>query len=343
MNIFCLHNNTGSRYYRIVPQLKWMQARGHKVILETIDCSNIEQYLDWADVLILQMVLSKEIVDLARSKNKKIVFECDDLLHNVPKTHYGYKDTRGIKNKIKWFGRLFHLLKNCDGFISTTQTLDKLYGRWAKKSLVFPNYCDLTHWLKEEKENQSDYIRLLWAGSTSHTGDLQMLKPVINKILLKYPQVKFLYIGMGGINTDNLYAKFIYGEDFFSELPDNRESLLSVHASVWPYVLSGLMADIAIAPLEKNYFNTFKSQCKYLEYGINKIPAVYSRHHYTDVKEGNTGLLADTLDEWQEKISLLIENKGLRKLMGKEAQADIISNHFTENYLHIWQEFVENL
>jgi len=340
LNFFVLQNNTGSRYYRLIPQLRWLKEQGHKVILETVECPTIEQYIDWADVVILQMVFSKEIVDLIKSKGKKFIFECDDLVHNVPSTHYSYQETRGIANKVKWFFRLRHLLKNCDGFISTTKTLDWVYGRWAKKSLVFPNYCDIYHWLKEYKKNNTSQIRLLWAGSKSHNGDLAMLKPVIKRVLEKYPQVKFLYIGMGGIKTDNLYARFVYGDDFFDDLPNNRESLLPVDASVWPYVLSGLIADIAVAPLEKNYFNTFKSQCKYLEYGINQIPAVYSPH-YTDVKDGETGLIANTPEEWFEKICLLIENEQLRKSMGKKAKEDIIKNYFMDNYLQTWQRFVE--
>ena len=215
----------------------------------------------------------------------------------------------------------------------------------AKKSFVFPNYCDLNHWLKEYKPNKSDKIRLLQAGSISHVTDLLEIKPTLKKILLKnQDKVKFIYIGMGGIKSDNKMAEFIYGDDFWEGLPDNRESLLAVPGYVWPYKLASLGADLAVAPLQKNYFNRFKSCCKYIEYGINKIPAIYSGWHYKQVvKHGITGFLADTEEDWIRYAKILIENKKLRKEMGENAYNDIIQNYNINNYLGRYCDFIENL
>jgi len=336
--IFILHNGTGSRFYRLVPQLQYMQSQGHKIILSSNDDKHTEQKIDWADIIIFQMVFSLELIKYAKQKNKKVVFECDDLIHRVSKTHYSYEETKGIKNRLKWWKRIYQCFSRCDGFISTNKNLDNLYGRFAKKSLIFDNYIDLPHWLKEYKPNTTDRVRLLWAGSTSHTGDLQMIKPVIDKILNKYPQVQFIYVGTGGIRTDDLHAKFIYGDDLFRGLPNNRESMLPITAKLWPYILSTLQADIAIAPLEKNDFNKYKSQCKYLEYSINKIPSVCSKWFYT-----NADITADTQQEWIDKISSLIENKEERKRLGKQAYKKVLKNFDIRTHIKDWQDFLENL
>ena len=37
IKIYAMHNGTGSRYYRLVPQLKFLQDQGHKVILDSHD------------------------------------------------------------------------------------------------------------------------------------------------------------------------------------------------------------------------------------------------------------------------------------------------------------------
>lgn len=343
IKILAIHNGSGSRFYRLVPQLKWMQKQGHKVRLESHDTPHLLQKIEWADVVIVEMIFSESIMKGIKALNKKLIFECDDLIHTVPDSHYSYDETKGFINKIKWWWRIYRTLRHCDGFITTTPGLKRLYGWITGKSLVFPNYVELEHWLKEPKENLSkDRIRILWAGSTSHTGDLNWVKPIIKRILDKYPQVQFIYVGHGGVPTKDIYAKFIYGDDIFEGLPqERRESMLPMPPNVWPYALSGLQADIGICPLEKNYFNSFKSQCKYLEYGINKIPAVYSKWHYTDVKDGVTGFLADTPDEWFKALSILIEHDILRKKIGDNARGEIIKDFNINNHLAKWQGFVE--
>lgn len=344
LKIYALHNGSGSRYYRLIPEMKYMKEQGHKVILKDSNDPEMEKNIKWADVVILEMIYSSHIVNLCKKLGKKVVFECDDLAHIVPKTHYSYAETKGIKNRLKWWYRIIQILRKCDGFITTTKVLDRKYGWLAKKSFVFPNFIDIPHWLKEYKPNKSGQIRLLWAGSTSHKGDLLMFKPIMKKILKKYPQVKFIYIGDGGINTKDLQAKFIYGDDLWEGLPNNRENILGVPGFMWPYKLAALQADIAIAPLEKNYFNTCKSTCKYLEYGINRIPAVYSAHHYKDVViNRHTGILAETEDDWIAGISYLIENEKDRKRIGENAYHDVIKNWNIQGYLELWEDFIINL
>ena len=354
MNILAIHNGTGSRFYRLIPQLKHMQKEGHKVRLETHNAEYLEQALVWADVVILQMVLAHDIVAFCNKAGKKVIFECDDLIHKTHELHHAYNETKGFKGyRLLW--DTFRLLRKCDGFIPSNPQLARKYGWMAKSSLVFPNYLELEHWLKEPKKNLStERVRILWAGSTSHTGDLHWVSPIIKEILTRYPQVHFIYSGHGGVPTNDLYARFIYGEDVFKDLPqERRESFLALPPNVWPYRLAALQADIAIAPLEKNEFNSFKTQCKYLEYAVNGIPGVYSKWFYTDVndfrgsywvsQDASTGLLADTQEEWIDALSLLIENATLRQRIGENARKEAIKNYDIAPHLGKWQGYIESL
>ena len=354
MKILALHNNTGSRFYRLIPQLKHMQEQGHEVRLEAHNIPHIDQAIAWSDVVLFQMVFSEDTVDVCRRMGKKVVFECDDLIHKTHKDHYSYDETKGWKG-IRFYYRVWRVLRKCDGFISTNKNLDKAYGWMAKRSLVFPNYLSLEHWLKEPKKNlATDRIRILWAGSTSHTVDLHFVQPIIKAILTRYPQVQFIYVGHGGIPTDDLYARFLYGDDIFTDLPKHRrESILGVPPNVWSYRLASMQADIAIAPLIPIEFNRYKSQCKYLEYAVNGIPAVYSKWFYTDVKDYNvpiqyrthdaTGILADTPEEWIAALSLLIENATLRRRIGENARKEAIEKYNIAHYLPKWQHFLESI
>lgn len=341
--ITAIHNNTGSRFYRLIPHLKYMQEQGHEVqLIDTKDPHMLERMM-WADIVIFQMVFDYDLVRRAKKAGKKVIIEMDDLLHRVPKTHYSYKELSGW-GSWKWHYRALWTVWKADGFICTGKELRWKYGWFKKNALVFPNYLSLEHWLKPEKKNTTDKVRILWGGSTSHTGDLHWVKPIMKRIMDAHPQVQFIYVGHGGVPSDDLYSQFIYGEDIFEGLDTSRrESILPAPPNVFPYILASLQADIAIAPLEKKYFNKFKSQCKYLEYAVNGVAGVYSKHHYTDVKHGVTGLVADTPEEWEVALTLLINSDTMRKRIGENARKEAIENHNINKYLPIWKSFIESL
>lgn len=81
-----------------------------------------------------------------------------------------------------------------------------------------------------------------------------------------------------------------------------------------------------------------------MEYGINKIPAVYSAHHYKDVIVNRTnGIIAETEDDWVAGLSYLIENEEERKRIGKNAYNDVMKNWDMNKHLHEWEEFILSL
>lgn len=339
-NLLVIGNSTGSRHYRSVPGVRRAQENGHSVILAEHDDPKLSQVIDWADVVVFQMSFSPELIREAKRAGKRVVVEADDLLHKVPSTHYSYGELKGWGG-IKWWWRVFRCLRQADGFVCTNEELARRYGWMCRRTLVWPNRCDLIHWLKPVRKNGGDRVRILWAGSTSHTGDLDFIKPVIKRVLARYPQAQFIYIGHGGTPSDDLYTNFIYGDDLFADLPrGQRESMLAVPSVVWPYVLNGLAADIAIAPLERNDFNLAKSQCKFLEYGVNALPGVYSKWFYTDVRDGVDGLLADAPEEWEACLSKLVESATLREEMGAAARERVIGGFDARPHLDNWVNFV---
>lgn len=333
--------------------MRWMQKHGHQVQLIRHDAPELEQAIQWADVVVLQMVFSRELVQQIKAAGKKVIFECDDLIHRTHAKHYSHEETNTPLKRLKWMWRLYRVLSLCDGFVVSTPELKKVYGWMCRNTFVFGNYMELEHWLKENPKNISDRVRILWSGSTSHTGDLEWVKPIMAAIIAKYPKVQFIYIGHGGVPTEDLYAKFIYGDDIFEGLPlERRESLLPAPPNVYPYIVASLMADIAIAPLEKNYFNKFKTQCKYLEYAINGIPGVYSKWFYTDVLDDSdremwdrsgTGLVADTHQEWIDALSVLIEDATMRRQIGEKAREVAIERYNFADHADRWQGFVEGV
>jgi len=60
---------------------------------------------------------------------------------------------------------------------------------------VIPNYNDINDWNFPIKEKSKDII-IGYMGSTSHYDDLVMVLPVIKKLMIKYPTLRFQMMGI---------------------------------------------------------------------------------------------------------------------------------------------------
>ena len=86
--------------------------------------------------------------------------------------------------------------------------------------------------------------------------------------------------------------------------------------------------DINIAPLQSNnVFCEGKSQLKYHESGLVKVPTVASATQpYRDaIHNGITGYLAKNNDDWYKYLTLLINDIKLRKNMGELARDHVVA------------------
>ena len=79
--------------------------------------------------------------------------------------------------------------------------------------------------------------------------------------------------------------------------------------------------DIIVAPLTENLYNRCKSSIKFIEASSAKKPGVWQgiRQYQEAVDDGKNGFLASTSREWYESIKKLVDDKELRREMGKNA------------------------
>lgn len=342
MNILTIHNSTGSRLYRILPMAKYAQKAGHNVKVTGLKAGKTggipDTDLQWADVVVVEMVYSPSFIKACKKANATVIYEIDDLMQKVSKNHPCYEDMNWRRTYLT-----YRCLGMADHLTVTTDVLKKTYKWFNQDITILPNYLDIEFWEKPHNPNQSDTIRLGWSGGNSHKDDLLFIKPVIEKVLMKYSNVKFVACGFGGTNSPSEWVNYNYGENIFDNLPPERyEFSLGAPMEVWPSKLNSLRFDIGLAPVVDSQFNKCKSNCKAQEYGINHLPGVYSRFLYHDaVKDGETGYLVDTEEEWYDRICELIENENKRKVMGEYAFGHIKTNFDFNNYGHKWIECYE--
>lgn len=349
MNIYFITNKTASRVWRMLPQASFMASMGHKVEVDEF-VGNIDlNKIGWADVIISEMVFDWRIINAIDGTKKKLIYEIDDLQEVTHSKHYAYKTTHGWQGLRRRF-YLYYFMAKADGFIVTNERLKKRY-KWLtkvgkkKKIFIFPNYLNVPYWMQQRVPNNSGMIRILWAGGNSHQIDLEYIKPVMERILAKYKNVKFVYMGYGGWSSpESHFPEYNHGHKHDLKGLPYQQLHMEYGADFinYPYKLAQTQCDIGIAPLVNNKFARYKTPIKAMEYGINHLPCVGSTFMYKDVIiDGVTGFLADNQEDFYEKLCKLIEDKELREKMGEEAFKHVVDKFDMAKHINKWRQIVE--
>ena len=168
---------------------------------------------------------------------------------------------------------------------------------------VLPLGLNVSDYLVDSDAGTDGIVRLVWVGSQSTLSYLEEIKPAIEQI---------------GENFDNIALRVIC-EDF------PKLENVSVEKRPWSKKTLGndlASSNIGLAPLPDNPFTRGKCSFKVLEYSAAGLPVVASPvgTNAEHVRDGVTGFLAKSNDEWMARITQLIENQKLREEMGKQGR-----------------------
>jgi glycosyltransferase involved in cell wall biosynthesis len=319
INTIILFSNSGSDALTVLRFLGPAQQLGWKVIsgIEGGQ-ANIEAIRE-ADVVILHREFCRDVktyeqvTSLAHSLKIPVIFDLDDLLFELPEYH---------PDRISGFfaNALVPMLQaviEADLVTVSTRSLRDYLLPFNQNIEVIPNYLDDSLWqMKQPSQTvaENGAITIGYMGGHSHQPDLQMVLPALLEIHEKFPQkIRFHF---WGINTPPELAPF---SDLDWCPPKSFEY------SEFAKYFQTQSADIMIAPLCENIFNSCKSSIKYLEYSAIGVPGVYSNvNPYSEIiTDGIDGLLAKNSSEWVNQLSRLIENQELRVKIVVNAQKKI--------------------
>jgi len=320
--------NSGIGYYRMINFAKYMRRQenvevayskfdpAQKNIVEweqKLDtgsqdkiCKDIYMLMEKSDISVWQMLHTGLSIDLfyqSREKwnnQKPILMEIDDYVHGINPESAGHSAYHN-NSELEYLTEL--QMKNANHLIVSTDWLAEKYKAFCPCITVIPNAIDFEIWDQVKDHRQPGRVRIGWAGGQPHEKDLKIMKYVIPIILDKYKNVDFMFLG---------------------HLPDDIKTTRRIrHVSNWyniydyPGEMSKLGFDIGVAPLRDNQFNRAKSNLRFLEYSALGIPTVASP--VEPFKKDFLGLNALEVDDWVQKLSLLIENEDYRTRMGRGA------------------------
>lgn len=191
--------------------------------------------------------------------NTRVLMDFDDYNFNIP-----------VRNKHKRFfpkdaaRKMRRAIEVSDGLIVSTQPLAEEMLAYHDNVRVMHNRLEPTVWSHlTSRRRVGTKVRVGWAGGTSHTGDLMILRDLIKAY---QDQVEWVFMGM---RPDGIQCEYHAGVQF----------------EQYPETLANLNLDLAVVPLELNRFNECKSNLRLLELGVLGIPIIC-----TDIEPYRCGL-----------------------------------------------------
>jgi glycosyltransferase involved in cell wall biosynthesis len=275
------------------------------------------------------------LIDYLRIKNKKIIWEIDDELWNVPESNASYKYFD--KQKLLWFNYYFPMSTR---IITSTENLAKsLSMTWhidPSKIVVLENLIEEEAYtpFHQHARKSNDLIQIFWSGSSSHEGDFDP----VDLLFLHYEK-----------NDKVMFIFFGHIPDRFKVLPPSK--LLHIpwtNRKYYEGTISLVSPHISLIPLENNQFNKCKSAIKYFEMTMSGSVCMASNvQPYSDVIEHrNDGLLCSNSDDWINICDELIKSETYREEIIDYAKSNVLSNYSwdTDNYRRrAWFDFFKSI
>ena len=267
-----------------------------------------------------------KFIEIAKELNKQVLFDIDDLVIDTKYTDTipYVKGLHGREKEIYDDGvvRMGKTLALCDAAMTTTERLAEELSHYVPEVYINRNTASEAMQLYSEealhkKNRDAGKVRLgYFSGSYTHNADFELIKPVLIRLMEKYPQVELHLVGELDLPTDL----------------ENYKDKIALHPFVDWKKLPELIAsvDINLAPLEEGIFNEAKSENKWVEAALVKVPTVASAVGAFErmIEDKKTGILCKNEADWEESLISLIEDERERIRIAENAY-DYCSNHCT--------------
>lgn len=262
----------------------------------------------------------RDFVEEARRLNKTVLYDVDDLVFDTAYTdqipyleNMDPEQREAYDENVRSMGRLLDL---CDGAITTTACLGEALAERVSRVLINRNVASeemvslsrQAMAAREEERQEDGRVRLgYFSGSITHNDDFQMILPVLVSLLEQYDHLE-LYL-MGEL-------------DLPPQLEPWRDRIELEPFADWRELPARIASvDINLAPLRETVFNRAKSENKWIEAALVKVPTVASDvgAFREMVENGKTGILCRDEQQWKEALQALIEQPQYRHIIGEAA------------------------
>lgn len=312
--------------YRVLNKAEQLRKHGFAVKVVNLSEFQLSMAQNASHIIIYRSPISPELLrlcHLAKDYEKPVFFDIDDLVFDTVYTDQ-LSYTQGLDpvekgNYDAGVRNYGYMLENCDGAITSTNQLQEELKKYQSKVLLNRNLASddliaISSQHIKDYSQPSDIVKIgYFSGSISHNENFELIKPAIKQLLKKYSNVQLHIVGILDIPKDmKPFENQIVTHDYVDW--DKLPALISE-------------VDINLAPLVDSIFNRAKSEIKWIEAALVKVPTVASKigAFSDEVVDGETGLLA-TDDEWLDKLESLVLSLELRQKLAESAYRAVLEN-----------------
>jgi glycosyltransferase involved in cell wall biosynthesis len=295
--------------YRVLQYIPYLETKGVEAMVSLYPRTfkeNIQFFstLPQYDLLFLQRKrFNQPRLGLLRRRAKKIVYDFDDaVMYRNSKAKEPVSPTRRR--------RFVQMIKNSDFIIAGNEFLKREVLPFNPNVEVIPTAIDEERYHLKTYPIHQERVTLGWIGDHGSIHYLEKMKPIFERIGRKYPHVVL-----------KIVCDTFFDCDQMKMIKKNWSSEEEVAD------LQGF--DIGLMPLVDDPWSWGKCGLKIIQYQGMGVPVVCTPVGINkDLVEDNVnGFYARTPEEWEENLSLLIENPMLREQMGREGRKRVLKNY----------------
>ena len=319
--------------YRVNHQIEQLRGNGMTADIayeHIISDEDIKYYRGFVFCRYPYTPKTEEFIKKAKSFNKTIIFEIDDLVFDTDFTdniatvqRMNKADRELYDSGVK---RSQQTLRLCDYAITTTEPLSEELKKYKNIKNVFVNrnvasdeMVALSQKAVKEITRDPSVVTIgYFSGSITHNEDFESVVPQLVKLMEKYDNLRLHVVGILDEQSD--LARF-------------SDRITTLGFIDWRQLPAEIRkCDINLAPLaQKSIFNKAKSEIKWLEASLVKTVTVASDFgaFNTEINNGVTGILVDDDTQWLSKIEALILDSEKRNKVAEAAYEDVIARRTT--------------
>ncbi len=277
--------------------------------------------------------------ELLKSIGKKIVFDNDDTIL--------IDDRDNISKFMQYQDDLMGKMPMYDLVTCSTEFLKKEYEKYNDNVAILPNCIMPDDYPDSIQKHTSSKIRIGLVGSVLYQDDREVLQPILEKIS-NNKDIQLVIFGMSKEKLTDKLENFYKSDLLFWRELKNLEWVSSVPIKYYIKTLHSLNLDFMIAPRKDNYFNRCKSNLKYLEASMLRIPFIGQSFSdgnspYDKDLNGENGILCNTLNEWESAINALCNDKEKRLKIGNNAYDYVLKNYNIYDKAILWNNVYKQL
>jgi glycosyltransferase involved in cell wall biosynthesis len=254
---------------------------------------------------------------------KKVLYDYDDAIWL--KNH---SDSNALLSFTKWYSKVNSICSWVDTIQCGNEYLASFAKKHNSKVFIIPTSIDTISKHNKIIDYERETISIGWTGSHSTMHYLDFIVPVIKELESKYA-INFIVISDRNPEYD-LKSLHYYKWNKDTEIEDLA------------------LIDIGIMPLKQNEWSEGKCAFKGLQYmslGISTVMSPVGMNNQL-INNGENGYLAESIQDWLDALTKLIENRELRRKIGLAGNQTVLKYYSVEalknSYLEIFNQIAKN-